>query len=206
MAPHYRYLGVQLTANGQWQHHITTRLASADKAARSLHSVLRNTALPWRTRLIALNACVAPVATYAAEVWCKGTQAMRKQLDSWFMGHVTAMVHCPANASHAALQHELGILPLHVTCDKLTLSFWHRLHNLPQSRMAKQVLDAYAATASPWQTHVNALIAEYQLPTDASQLSKKDFKELLDGRLQARTQALWKQQAAKRDVKLVAQW
>ena len=111
----YRYLGVMLSDDGTWDTHIAARLAKGTNAARALHNVLHNCSLPWEARKTALTGAVLPVAHYAAAVWSSSTQAARQRLDSWQMGLVASMVHCPPNASHACLQQELGIQPLHVT-------------------------------------------------------------------------------------------
>jgi hypothetical protein len=76
-----------------------------------------NCSLPWEARKTALTGAVLPVAHYAAAVWSGSTKAARQRLNSWQMGLVASMVHCPPTASHACLQQELGIQLLHVTCD-----------------------------------------------------------------------------------------
>jgi hypothetical protein len=64
---------------------------------------------------------VQPVVTYAAQVWAQPTQTQRKMLDSWQMGLVTRAFRCHAKISHICLQQELGLFPLHVTCDTLAI-------------------------------------------------------------------------------------
>jgi len=188
----YRYLGVVLSDDGTWDAHIAARLEKGTNAARALHNVLHNCSLPWEVRKTALTGAVLPVAHYAAAVWSDSTQAARRRLDSWQMGLVAGMVHCPPNASHACLQQELGIQPLHVTCDMQMLTFWHRLRCLPASRLVVKAAAAWTGAANPWAKHVTKLLAEYDIDADATRgLSRDKFKALVRRQAAARVQQLW---------------
>lgn len=186
----YKYLGVTLSDDGKWDEHLKARLAKANKSKGALYAVLHDSSLPWAVRATTLTTALMPVATYASEVWCGHTQAMRAKLDSWQMGVVTSMVHCPANASHACIQQELGIQPMHVTCDMLTLTYWHRLQHLPSSRLITQVASAW--TYNPWQAHVHKLQAEYKIDAQAAVgMSKGQFREEVQEKAAERVRELW---------------
>jgi hypothetical protein len=188
----YRYLGVVLSDDGTWDAHVAARLTKGTNAARALHNVLHNCSLPWEVRKTALTGAILPVAHYAAAVWSRNTHAARQRLDSWQMGLVASMVHCPPNSSHACLQQELGLQPLHVTCDMQTLNFWHRLRCLPASRLVVKAAAAWTGAANPWARHVGKLLAEYNIDADATRgLSRDKFKELVRLHAAARVQQLW---------------
>jgi hypothetical protein len=86
---------------------------------------------------------VVPTAIYGEEAWYRNTKSMRAKLDSWHMGIVTAMMHCAPTTSHACLQQELGLLPLHVLVEKHMLTAYCRIRKLPASRLVKQAAEGW---------------------------------------------------------------
>jgi len=188
----YKYLGVHLCEDGSWDAHIAARLEKATNAAKAHHTVLHSAQLPWGVRKTALVAAVLPVAHYAAAIWNRSTCVARRMLDSWQMGVVTGMVHCPPTTSHACLQQELGIQPLHITCDEQTLNYWHRLRTLPADRLVAKVAAAWTGVAAPWAQHVSKLLAQYGIDTDATKThTKEQFKQLVKQQAAQRVQQLW---------------
>ena len=125
------------------------RLQAADRAAHAQAAVLRQPGLPLHLRKLALTAVVQPVLTFAAQVWSRPTQAARARLDSWQMAHAARMAGCPPSASHRCLQQELGLTPLHVTCECLALRYWHHLRALPAGCLLRRVAEAWGGAANP---------------------------------------------------------
>ncbi|KAF8055086.1 transposon TX1 protein [Scenedesmus sp. PABB004] len=173
----YRYLGAWLTADRSarsWDAHLQRRKAAADKAFWAQSAVLRERRLPLRLRLLTLTGVVQPVLTHAAQVWARPTVERRAELDSWQAGLVARMTGCPPNVSHACLQQELGITPLHVVCDTLMLRYWHRLRALPADRLLRRVADAWPAT--PWWKGVGGLLRDYGVDVVATAgMSRNEF-------------------------------
>jgi hypothetical protein len=176
----YKYLGVLVSHDGSWDKHISNRLQKASAAAKALYGVLYNNSLSWEARQLALTSAVMPVAHYATEVWCKALVTQRQQLDSWQMQIVTAMTHSPPTTSHACLQQELGLEPMHVACDIATLTYWHRLQTLSTDRLINIVTNAWQGKANPWQQNIKKLITLYKIDKPlAITLSKDKFKKYL---------------------------
>ncbi|KAF8059661.1 CA1 [Scenedesmus sp. PABB004] len=173
----YKYLGAWLTADRSargWDAHLQRRKAAADKAFWAQSAVLRERRLPLRLRLFTLTGVVQPVLTHAAQVWARPTVERRAELDSWQAGLVARMTGCPPNVSHACLQQELGITPLHVVCDTLMLRYWHRLRALPADRLLRRVADAWPAT--PWWKGVGGLLQDYGVDVVATAgMSRNEF-------------------------------
>ncbi|KAI0995064.1 hypothetical protein K3495_g13118 [Podosphaera aphanis] len=81
-AENIRWLGVYLDSQLTFKHHVTTWCGKALKAAqhmRKLSPVSRGAA-PGPL-VAAVNSCVAPVATFAAEVWWPGLKRPTKRED-----------------------------------------------------------------------------------------------------------------------------
>jgi hypothetical protein len=74
----------------------------------------------------------------------------------------------PTTTTHACIQQELGITPLHVACDLWTLCYWHHLRRLTTDRLLQQVYTAWTGNANPWQQSINKLISEYHIDTAAT--------------------------------------
>jgi hypothetical protein len=170
----YKYLGAWLTEKGTWEEHITKRIAKASAAAASQHSIMSQSRLPWHLRHLTLTSVVQPVLTYATQVWNTCTRSQRVRLDTWQMNVVKRMTHTPANASTSCLQQELGILPLHMSCDIWTLSYWHRLRTMSSDRMLQQIFSAWMDSFNPWQQNVNKLLIEYKVDAVTSLTYSKD--------------------------------
>jgi Reverse transcriptase (RNA-dependent DNA polymerase) len=187
----YKYLGVMLTNDGKFTEHIDNRLEKATKASHALHGAICNPALPWTARTTALSACIQPTACYAYSCCGKNTKQMRDQLDSFQMDIVKRMVRCPATANHSRLQQELGIIPMHVACDAQSLTFWHRVANLPDCRLVKQILNSWDIKHNTWKQRVQQLLAQYDIAPETTALSKTAFKNLLDQQIATYVQQLW---------------
>jgi hypothetical protein len=186
----YKYLGAWLAAGRSWSGHLQRRQGAADKAFWAHAGVLRQRRLPLHLRMLTLTSVVQPVLTHAAQVWARPTRAVRAGLDSWQMAHLAQMMGCPPSTSHACLQQELGVMPLHVTCECMALRFWHRLCVLPPGRLLRRVADAWRDT--PWWAGVTRLLSDYGIDSaGAGQLTGVQFAALVSKRAAVRVAALW---------------
>ena len=100
----YKYLGVYLSAEDTYASHFKARKTSADAAARTYGSHLREDRTPMKLRKLILAAAIQPILSYASEVWSRATLEHRRRLDGWQMGHVTSMLGLPATATHHCVQ------------------------------------------------------------------------------------------------------
>jgi hypothetical protein len=190
----YKYLGVLLHQGGGLAQHFAHRMQKADAAARAQAAVLKQSGLPWAVRRDCLVAAVQPVLTYAAQIWSTPTQAHRRMLDSWQAKHLTAALHCPANANRAPLLQEVGLLPLSIACEKLALAYWHHLSfQVPADRLLAQVAAAWpAARRNPWLKYARALVRDYEIDeAAAADMGRAAFQDYLQERATARALRLW---------------
>lgn len=141
-------------------------MQSGNRAAAANHKVLTQVKLPAHLRKLTLTTVVQPVVTYAAQVWAQPTQMLRKKLDSWQMALATRAFRCHAKTSHICLQQELGLFPLHVTCDTLAIRYWHHLENTPSNRILHKIHTAWGGKLHPWGQHMQRLLAQYNIDTN----------------------------------------
>jgi AraC-like DNA-binding protein len=173
----YKYLGVHITADGNWETHLDQRMAAANKTARAQWRVLNNRSLPIRLRKYTFTTVVQPVLTYAAQVWTRPTATLRKKLDSWQMSLMARAFHCPPTTTHICLQQELGLTPLHITCDTLTIRYWHHLQQIKDDRLLRCVARAWTGAANPWQKAVAKLLSQYNIDQEeATTLTPTAFR------------------------------
>jgi hypothetical protein len=188
----YKYLGVLFSSTGTFAAHIAAKLEKGAAASHTHRAITHNSRVAFSLRKLALQAVVLPVVLWAAEVWHVPSPARCRQLDSWQMHVVTDMMHCPHTASHACLQNELGILPLHVLCDQRMLAFVYRLHRAPPASLLHCVFCACRAPDHPWYSAVQRLTSAYAVDWDLAQaLSPPRFARYLAGCVEARLRALW---------------
>lgn len=193
----YKYLGAWLAADRSWAGHLRCRQGAAEGAFGAHAGVLRQRRLPLHLRMLTLTSVVQPVLTHAAQVWARPTVAMRGRLDAWQAAHVARMTGCPPTASHACLQQELGVMPLHVVCDCMALRFWHRLGTLPPGRLLRRVADAWRDT--PWWASMARLRRDYGVEDDSvRQLPGAQFAALVAKRAALRVAAQWGAAGAQR--------
>lgn len=177
----YKYLGVWLNSSNTWNDHFAKRIKSADAVAAIHRKVLTDVRLPMNVRKLVLTTVIQPVVTYAAQVWTTPNMQHRQLLDSWQMSIATRAVHCPPNTSHICLQQELGLFPLHVTCDTLAIRYWHHLQHTPSDRLLHQINAAWSGKAHPWASNMNKLLQQYDIDTvSAETMSKDKFKDHVD--------------------------
>lgn len=162
----YKYLGIWINNSNNWEEHLTLRLQSADKAAASHHNVLTQMKLPVHLRKLTM--IVQPNLSYASQVWANPTQTTRKLLDSWQMSLFARSFHCPSNTSHICLQQELGLFPMHVTCEKLASRYRHTLKNTPSDRLLNQIHTAWGGKYHPWNQNMQMLLAQYDIDAETA--------------------------------------
>ena len=188
----YKYLGVTITDVGTWDEHLQQRTAKANAVAALHHKVLTQTRLPPHVRKLTLTTIVQPVLTYAAQVWAR--PQVRQQLDSWQMSLAARAFHCPPTTSHICLQQELGLFPLHVTCETLAIRYWHHLQQIEHDRLLHTIANAYTGKYNPWATTMGKLLAEYDIDMQTSQdMTSEQFKQYVDKQAIAYLTEYWTQ-------------
>lgn len=189
----YRYLGAWVTSTLAWGVHLRRRMEAAASAARAHIGVLSQVLLPVPVRKLPLTLVAQPLLSYAAPVWAQPTQAMRRQLDSWQASLATRAFHCPPNTCQLGLQQELGLVPLHVTCEVLAMRYWHRLAGVPADRLLHKVHTAWTGRLYPWGERVHAMLAAYQVSvSEALAHSTKGFKAYLNIKVRRYLDSYWR--------------
>ncbi len=137
-----RHLGFWLDPHLSWKYHVSWyahRASTTTIATRMLGSSTRGL-LPQQRRRIYI-ACVLPVLTYGCQVWFreKGVKHLLKRLSTsqnlalrWISGHFRS-------APVGSLETAAGVLPIHLYCRRLQVSYRLRVHTLMPSHPIKSL-------------------------------------------------------------------
>ena len=187
----YKYLGVWVHETNTWDEHFRLRKQSAAKAAGAHHKIMTQVRLPVHLRKLTLTTVVQPVLTYAAQVWAQ--PSLRRDLDSWQMGLATRAFHCPSTTSHLCLQQEIGLCPLHITCETLAIRYWHHLQQVTADRLLHTVSKAWpAGKCNPWATNMSKLLQQYGIDeTVAASYGTEGFHSYLAGKAMVYLKSFW---------------
>lgn len=186
----YTYMGVTLHASCKWDAQMERAKDKSWGKANSLASLLRNRGTSADMKRMASTVLLRPTTEWGAGVW-RPTRSEMPRLDSLQADLLKTSFHCPATICHSTMLLELGLRPMSLWCDKRLLEFWHRVRNMADTRIVKQVVfGARGAEAGgarrggarqrTWLDHVAEAMEEWGIdPAQAERLNYSRFKRLL---------------------------
>jgi len=191
---HYTYMGVTLHASCKWDAQLAMAKEKTWGKANALASLLRTRGTSADVKRMASTVLLRPTTEWGAGVW-RPTRSEMPRFDSLQADLLKTSFHCPATICHSALLQELGLRPMSLWCDKRLLEFWHRVRNMKDTRIVKQVvfgtdgagLDGPrrgGARQLNWLDHVAAAMQEWGIDAArAERLNYTRFKRLLHNTL-----------------------
>ena len=121
----YKYLGVWITTNGNYN---KSQQAQADQGKKAIFALQRLIVkLKYHPISIALklfDVMILPVLSYGCELW---GQAVNPELDAIEIHFLEYILNLPQSATNMAVSGELGQLPLHLLWRERILHYWNRL-------------------------------------------------------------------------------
>jgi hypothetical protein len=182
----YAYLGLLLHKSAKWEQHLEAAKAKVLKKANSLARVLYSRHVSADIKRMVMLVLLRPTFEFGAAVWHPGVVGM-KQADSIQAEIMKRAFHCPPKVSHDALLQELGLRPMSAWLDKRMLEMWHRVINMPESRMVRQVVcGTFAAShvrgrcADTWMVRAGKVLQKWGIDVSVARaMSYVQFKQLL---------------------------
>jgi hypothetical protein len=186
----YTYMGVTLHASCKWDAQLERAKDKTWGKANSLASLLRTRGTSADVKRMASTVLLRPTTEWGAGVW-RPTRSEMSRLDSLQADLLKTSFHCPATICHSTMLLELGLRPMSLWCDKRLLEFWHRVRNMADTRIVKQVVFGAcraggdgARRGGPrrrtWLDHVADAMEEWGIDaTRAERLNYSRFKRLL---------------------------
>ena len=145
----FKYLGSQISTQGDCVQEIMTRLDLARKAFWRLTSHVWDVAqLSLHTKLRVYRACVLSVLLYGAESWTT-TFTCRHRLEKFHMrclrkiSHVSLWQQEEHHLTNTALRERLGVPSILQMVSQCRLRWLGHLARMPDSRIPKQILFAF---------------------------------------------------------------
>ena len=149
---HYKYLGVWMSASGNFKEARTQLYNKAMKANFKLYKDLNSSDPSVKTLLHLFDHMIKPIALYGSEIWGTPTKAAleknRELYDiykDWEFEKLNIkfckyLIGVSKKSTNIAVISELGRFPLYITLIVSLLLFWHRAENAPDGSFLSSAL------------------------------------------------------------------
>ena len=171
------YLGFDVKCSGTVKHAMNILNDKAKKALRPLMNAIVKFKIPAKTSIRLFHTYISPILLYNVENWSVLTD---KKIQNY---HVTSpyvdvstskidLVHrkflkfilgVPKSCPNLAVYGDTGEIPLSFKGYRLTLNFWHRVTNLPDTAMVKKALLENIGLRTNWIKSIEKLINHFNL-------------------------------------------
>ena len=180
------YLGVDIKCSGTVKHAMNVLNDKGCKALRPLLRVISKFNIPVKTSLKLFHTYISPIILYNTENLSTLTEKELTKFDenSIFSNTLASKIDithrkllkfvlgvsrsCP----NLAIYGETGEIPLSMKSYRLTLNFWHRITNLPDSSLAKMALLENISLRTNWIKTIEKLIDTLNLADKIDNHSK----------------------------------
>ena len=198
------YLGVDIKCSGTVKHALNVLNDKGSKALRPLLSVIARFNIPVKTSIRLFHTYISPILLYNCENLSTLSDKELTKFDQNFIFSNTSLAKidithrkllkftlglsrsCP----NLALYGETGEIPLSTKIYRLTLNFWHRVTNLPNTSLAKKALLENIHLRTNWIQTIEKLINTLNLADKIGNYEK--FKKATKYALENQFQKWWK--------------
>ena len=171
------YLGFDIKCSGTVKHAMNILNDKGNKALRPLLCAIARFNIPAKTALRLFHTYVSPILLYNTENWSTLSDKDLQKFDKDFIFSETSrsiidITHrkllkyilgvsrsCPS----LAIYGETGEVPISIKSYRLTLNFWHRVSNLPNTSLAKKALLENIELRTNWIRTIEKLINTFNL-------------------------------------------
>ena len=136
----YTYMGVVLHDSGGWGPHLAAAADKVIEKANKLTPLLKGRGASGEIKRMVIHTLLRPTFEWGGGVWHPHRKADMSAIDSVQMQLIKSAFHCPAYTCHTTLLQEVGMRPMSMWLDKRLLEMWHRVCNMDEDRVVKQVL------------------------------------------------------------------
>ena len=157
----YIYLGVTINYNGSFTKAINKQITQARKAMFSLLTKARRLQLPIDLQLELFDKTVLPVLLYGCEVWgC----ANISDIEVFYRYFLKIILRLGKSTPNCMVYGETGTKPLQYKVDKQMLSFWIKVSEDKDSKIAKNIysimyrLQNAGNYSFPWLSRIKSIL------------------------------------------------
>ena len=138
----YKYLSMHINTQGSLTETIERRKAPLKKLSFELSSLLKRTSNDKKqfveNGILLYNSIVKFILLYAGESWTNITKTQCNKLEQIQAKTLKTILGLEKSTPNIGLLNEFAILPIEFQLKKM---FLHKISNLPNSRLVKQVFD-----------------------------------------------------------------
>ena len=201
------YLGFEVKCSGIVTHARNILNDKGNKALRPLLTAIRRFNIPFKTSIRLFHTFISPILLYNAENWTTLSDLYIQRFDKMSLFSMTSeskidITHrkllknilgvsrsCPTLAVYG----ETGEIPISLKSYRLTLNYWHRVTNLPDTMLAKKALLENIELRTNWIITIEKLIGTLNVADKIDNYSKFKYavkRALKDGFLEYWTNSL----------------
>ena len=174
----YKYLSMYLNKQDSLSETIERRKAPLKKISFEISSLLKRTSNArqqfFKNGILLYNSIIKSTFLYAGETWTNVTKTQYNKLEQIQAKTLKTIFGFEKSTPNIGLLNELGILPIEFQLKKMRLMLLHKINNLPNSRLIKQVFNEQKRIGFPrcWWEEVKQDLVWLNLPTSADIITK----------------------------------
>ena len=171
------YLGFDIKCSGTVKHVMNTLNDKGNKALRPLLCAIARFNIPVKTSIRLFHTYVSPILLYNTENWSTLSDKGLQKFDKDFLFSETStskidithrkllkyILGVSRSCPNLAIYGETGEIPISMKSYRLTLNFWHRVTNLPNTSLAKKALLENIGLRTNWIRTIEKLINTFNL-------------------------------------------
>ena len=206
------YLGVDIKCSGTMKHAMNVLNDKSSKAIRPLLAAITRFNIPVDTSIRLFHTFISPILLYNTENWSTLTDKELTKYDNKFIFSNILTSKCDVthrkllksilgvsrSCPNLAIYGETGEIPITMKSYRLTLNFWHRVNNLPDTSLAKKALLENIALRTNWIKTIEKLINTFNLADKIGNHNK--FKKATKYALETGFQKWWKNSLSDPDL------
>ena len=183
------YLGFDVKCSGIVTHARNILNDKGNKALKPLLTAIRRFNIPFKTSIRLFHTFISPILLYNAENWTTLSDLSIRKFDKTSIFSMTSdskiditqrkllknILGVSRTCPTLAVYGETGEIPISLKSYRLTLNYWHRVTNLPDTFLAKKALLENIELRTNWIITIEKLIGALNVADKIDNYSK--FKD-----------------------------
>ena len=171
------YLGFDIKCSGNVKHAMNILNDKGNKALRPILCAIARFNIPVKTSIRLFHTYISPILLYNAENWStlsdKGlekcdkhfilSETLTSKIDITHRKLLKYILGVSKSCPNLAIYGEAGEIPISLKSYRLTLNFWHRVTNLPNTSLSKKALLENIELRTNWIKTIEQLINVFNL-------------------------------------------
>ena len=171
------YLGFDVKSSGTVKHAMSILNDKAKKALRPLMTAIAQFKIPVKTSIRLFHTYISPILLYNVENWSTltdkkiigfnntsiYTDVSNSKIDLVHRKFLKYVLGVSKSCPNLSIYGETGEVPLSLKGYRLTLNFWYRISNLPDTALVKKALLENIILRTNWIITIEKLINYYNL-------------------------------------------